>query len=195
MDPRAVGLPSFEQGHDPMTHHNDISDTAALEPPEAGVSNVNYLEVLVLAERLHRQFLEVIQLELDTLGVRDINNVRALILLNIGDAEMTASELLWRGCYLGSNVSYNLKKLTESGYVVQERSSHDRRVVIVRNSDKGMELCRLLKNMNARHLEALAKANFREADLNICRSTLRTLQQFWSRTIQPARLGMDPRFG
>jgi DNA-binding MarR family transcriptional regulator len=178
-----------------MSQEMDVSDNVTAETAGAGVSNVNYLEVLVLAERLHRQFLEVIQLELDTLGVRDINNVRALILLNIGDAEMTASELLWRGCYLGSNVSYNLKKLTESGYVVQERSSHDRRVVIVRNSEKGMELCGLLKNMNARHLEALSKANFREADLNICRSTLRTLQQFWSRTIQPARLGMDPRFG
>jgi len=178
-----------------MSQEEYRSDIDAAETPVASVSNVNYLEVLVLAERLHRQFLEVIQLELDTLGVRDINNVRALILLNIDDAEMTASELLWRGCYLGSNVSYNLKKLTESGYVVQERSSHDKRVVIVRNSDKGLELCALLKAMNARHLEALAKANFRDEDLNVCRSTLRTLQQFWSRTIQPARLGMDPRFG
>jgi DNA-binding MarR family transcriptional regulator len=165
--------------------------------PEQGnylAGNVNYLEVLVLAERLHRQFLEVIQLELDALGIRDINNVRALILLNIGDAEMTASELLWRGCYLGSNVSYNLKKLTESGYVMQERSPHDRRVVIVRNSKKGLELCAMLKSMNARHLDAMSKADFKMEDLNVCRHTLRALQQFWSRTIQPARLGLEPRF-
>ncbi len=181
-----------------MSHEVEMAKAMAGQPDETSVIPINnghYLEVLVLAERLHRQFLEVIQLELDTLGVRDINNVRALILLNIGDAEMTASELLWRGCYLGSNVSYNLKKLTESGYVVQERSAHDRRVVIVRNSQKGLELCNLLKKMNARHLEALAKANFRDDDLETCRHTLRTLQQFWSRTIQPARLGMDPRFG
>jgi DNA-binding MarR family transcriptional regulator len=174
------------------TGHGDTERT-----PEQGnylAGNVNYLEVLVLAERLHRQFLEVIQLELDALGVRDINNVRALILLNIGDAEMTASELLWRGCYLGSNVSYNLKKLTEAGYVVQERSPHDRRVVIVRNSEKGLELCAMLKSMNARHLEAMSRANFKMEDLNVCRSTLRALQQFWSRTIQPARMGLEPRF-
>jgi DNA-binding MarR family transcriptional regulator len=165
--------------------------------PEQGTylaGNVNYLEVLVLAERLHRQFLEVIQLELDSLGVRDINNVRALILLNIGEAEMTASELLWRGCYLGSNVSYNLKKLTEAGYVIQERSTHDRRVVIVRNSEKGLELCSMLKSMNARHLDAMSRANFKLEDLNICRHTLRALQQFWSRTIQPARMGLEARF-
>lgn len=167
------------------------ADAGANLPSPTG--DINYLEVLVLAERLHRQFLEVIQLELDNLGIRDLNNVRALILLNIGDAEMTASELLWRGCYLGSNVSYNLKKLTEAGYVEQERSTHDRRVVMVRNSAKGLELCAKLKSMNARHLDALARSNFKVEDLNICRHTLRSLGQFWSRTIQPARMGLDSR--
>ncbi|HWE99016.1 MAG TPA: winged helix DNA-binding protein [Caulobacteraceae bacterium] len=173
---------------------SDVGLAVVAEPsPQPPADNINYLEVLVLAERLHRQFLEVIQLELDSLGTRDINNVRALILLNIGDAEMTASELLWRGCYLGSNVSYNLKKLTESGYVEQERSTHDRRVIIVRNSPKGLELCERLKSMNARHLEALAKSNFKIEDLNVCRHALRSLGQFWSRTIQPARMGLDSR--
>jgi DNA-binding MarR family transcriptional regulator len=184
---------SIENGSGANPARGEIERT-----PEQGnylAGNVNYLEVLVLAERLHRQFLEVIQLELDALGIRDINNVRALILLNVGEAEMTASELLWRGCYLGSNVSYNLKKLTESGYVVQERSTHDRRVVIVRNSKKGLELCAMLKTMNARHLEAMSRANFKLEDLNICRSTLRSLQQFWSRNIQPARMGLESRFG
>ena len=140
-----------------------------------------FLEIFVLAERLHRQFLEVIQLELDTLNIRDINNVRALMLLNIGDSEMTASELLWRGCYLGSNVSYNLKKLTESGYVVQERSQHDRRVIMVRNSEKGAALCGILQDMNTRHIEALSRTNFKSEDLSSCRQVLRTLQHFWSR--------------
>ena len=115
----------------------------------------DFLDLFVLAERLHRQFLEVIQLELDRLNIRDINDVRALMLLNIGDSEMTASELLWRGCYLGSNVSYNLKKLTETGYVIQERSQHDRRVIMVRNSEKGMALCGVLKAMNDRYIDAL----------------------------------------
>src|SRR5580698_4418452 len=103
-----------------------------------------FVDLFVLAERLHRQFLEVIQLELDRLNVRDINDVRAIMLLNIADCEMTASELLWRGCYLGSNVSYKLKKLTEAGYVIQERSQHDRRVIMVRNSERGMALCGVL---------------------------------------------------
>jgi DNA-binding MarR family transcriptional regulator len=141
----------------------------------------DFLDLFVLAERLHRQFLEVIQLELDRLNIRDINDVRALMLLNIGDSEMTASELLWRGCYLGSNVSYNLKKLTETGYVLQERSQHDRRVIMVRNSEKGMALCGVLKEMNDRHIAALSQANCKEEDILACRQMLRTLHHFWSR--------------
>jgi DNA-binding MarR family transcriptional regulator len=178
----------------PEIEKSDVRRSELQREPDRAVPNgegMNYLEVLVMAERLHRQFLDVIQVELDSLGVRDINNVRALILLNIGDAEMTASELLWRGCYLGSNVSYNLKRLTESGYVSQERSTHDRRVVIVRNSEKGLQLFAMLTKMNARHLEGLSRANFKLEDLETCRRTLRTLQQFWNRTIRPARMAPE----
>jgi DNA-binding MarR family transcriptional regulator len=141
----------------------------------------DFVDLLVTAERLHRQFLEVIQLELDRLCVRDINNIRALTLLNIGDAEMTASELLWRGCYLGSNVSYNLKKLTEAGYVIQERSKDDGRVIMVRNSEKGMALCGVLREMNERHIAAFSHEACKEEDLISCRQTLRTLHRFLSR--------------
>src|ERR1041385_2893719 len=99
-----------------------------------------YLEVISLIERLHRHFLEVVKLELEGLGIHDINNVQGLMLFNIGEAEMTVGELTLRGCYLGSNVSYNLKKLVENGYVEQARSPHDRRSVHVRLTPKGREL-------------------------------------------------------
>jgi DNA-binding MarR family transcriptional regulator len=81
--------------------------------------NKAYLNVISLIERLHRQFLEVVKLELDGMGIRDINNVQAMVLFNIGDAEMTVGELTLRGCYLGSNVSYNIKKMVEQGYLSQ----------------------------------------------------------------------------
>jgi DNA-binding MarR family transcriptional regulator len=145
-----------------------------------GVNQNDFLDVFVLAERLHRQFLESIQLELDLMNIRDINNVRALMLMNIGDAEMTVGELLWRGCYLGSNVSYNLKKLTDAGYVIQERSSHDKRVIMVRSSQKGADLCAMLQGMNARHISALDRSDFKVEDLSSCRQMLRTLQRSWS---------------
>src|SRR6202790_1129578 len=110
-----------------------------------------YLDVIALIERLHRQFLEVVKLELDTQGVHDINNVQAMILFNIGDLEMTVGELTLRGCYLGSNVSYNVKKMVENGYLVQERSVHDRRSFHVRLTDKGRDLRDRLSVMHRRH--------------------------------------------
>src|SRR6202051_4101155 len=103
---------------------------------EAVMTNV-YLDVIALVERLHRHFLEVVKLELEGLGVHDINNVQGLMLFNIGDAEMTVGELTLRGCYLGSNVSYNVKKMVNKRYIVQERSVHDRRSVHVRLTKKG----------------------------------------------------------
>src|ERR1044071_7187510 len=114
-----------------------------------------YLDVIALVERLHRQFLDVVKLELDGLGIHDINNVQGMMLFNIGDAVMTATELTNRGCYLGSNVSYNVKKLVENGYLAQERSVHDRRSIHVRLTDKGRALRDRLSGMHRRHIELL----------------------------------------
>ena len=100
----------------------------------------SYLNMIALVERLHRQFLELVRTELDSLGIQDINNVQALILFNIGPVELTVGELTLRGCYLGSNVSYNVKKMVENGYLSQERSVHDRRSIHVRLTDKGAKL-------------------------------------------------------
>src|SRR5713101_8209618 len=112
-----------------------------------------YLEVISLVERLHRHFLEVVKLELDGLGIYDINNVQGLMLFNIGDAEMTVGELTMRGCYLGSNVSHNLGKMVQNRYLVHERSVNDRRVVHVRLTAKGRRLRDRLGAMHQRHSE------------------------------------------
>ena len=74
-----------------------------------------YFEAITLVERLHRQFLDVLKIELERAGIQDINNVQSLILYNIGEDELTVGELTARGYYLGSNVSYNLKKMVENG--------------------------------------------------------------------------------
>jgi hypothetical protein len=39
--------------------------------------NNAYLDVISRIERLHRQFLEVVRLELEGLGIHDIDNFRA----------------------------------------------------------------------------------------------------------------------
>lgn len=142
-----------------------------------------YYESILLIERLHRHFLEVVQVELDRRGVQDINNVQALILYNLGRDEMTVGELTARGYYLGSNVSYNLKKLHEAGYLLQERSPHDRRSVRVKLSDKGMELHKLLGAYFEKHITMLPEGNLASDELLKTIDTLRKLERFWSGVI------------
>jgi DNA-binding MarR family transcriptional regulator len=143
----------------------------------------SYLNTIALVERLHRQFLELIRTELDSLGIQDINNVQALILFNIGTAELTVGELTLRGCYLGSNVSYNVKKMVENGYLVQERSAHDRRSIRVRLSSKGLDLCAKLDAMHDRHVNNLAQTSVEGQTLIDANATLRRVDRFWTQIV------------
>ncbi|MCZ6841175.1 MAG: winged helix DNA-binding protein [Alphaproteobacteria bacterium] len=146
-----------------------------------------YLATINSLERMHRQFLEVIKNELDNTDVRDINNVQALILYNIGGDELTVGELTLRGYYLGSNVSYNVKKMTENGYLNQERSSHDRRSVRVKLTEKGLELSRALETMFERHSGEVS-ANLDAETLAQANDILRSIERFWLQ-----QLGFGPR--
>jgi DNA-binding MarR family transcriptional regulator len=125
--------------------------------------------------------LEVVKLELEGVGIHDINNVQAMMLFNIGDAEMTVGELTLRGCYLGSNVSYNVKKMVENEYLAYERSVHDRRSIHVRLTEKGIKLRDSLGAMHRRHAEMLPRAAVSADDLQAAGVTLRRLERFWIR--------------
>jgi DNA-binding MarR family transcriptional regulator len=139
-----------------------------------------YLETLNLVERLHRQLLDVIKDELDRRDEREINSVQALLLFNVGDQELTAGELRTRGHYLGSNVSYNLKKLVESGYIHHARSEADRRSVLVRLTPKGEAVRNMLGELFNRHLGSLeAVGNVGADDLDGLNTCLKRLERFW----------------
>jgi DNA-binding MarR family transcriptional regulator len=149
------------------------------------MSEPSYLEVISLVERLHRHFLEVVKLELDGLGIHDINSVQGMMLFNMGDAEITVGELTLRGYYVGSNVSYNVKKMVENGYLVQERSLHDRRSIHIRLTDKGRTLRDQLSSMHHRHLEMLGQTTITVSDLRGVVTTLSRLERFWMGSSDP----------
>ena len=113
--------------------------------------HAGYLDMLGLVERLHRLLLDVIKDEFERLGIVDVNPVQGLLLFNIAENEVSAGELKSRGYYQGSNVSYNLKKLVEAGYMHHQRSDVDRRSVRVRLTEKGRKLRATLADLFARH--------------------------------------------
>ena len=126
------------------------------------------------------------KLELDTLRIHDINNVQALMLFNMSDAETFVGELTSRGYYLGSNVSYNVKKLSDTGYLVAERSAHDRRSIRVRLTPRGRTLRDRLSEMLNRHMDMLAESHIKDKDLQIAVATLQRLERFWLRPGAPS---------
>jgi DNA-binding MarR family transcriptional regulator len=161
----------------------DVTSPGDAEPSED--LKEKYLVSLKLIERLHRLLLDVIKDEFERLGRTDVNSVQALLLFNIGEAELTAGELTSRGYYLGSNVSYNLKKLVEAGYINHQRSSTDRRSVRVRLTDKGLEVCRVVSALYQRQLKSLQQVGGIEAnDLEALNRSLIRLERFWSDQIR-----------
>jgi len=139
-----------------------------------------YLETILLIERLHRRFLDVIKSELDRLHFDDINNVQTLILYNIGNDQLTVGELTNRGYYLGTNVSYNVKNLVESGYLVQEKAPHDKRSTRVRLSDKGADLVKQMDALIERNVLELNKINPGLASLSETNKSMHDLERFWT---------------
>jgi DNA-binding MarR family transcriptional regulator len=144
---------------------------------------IAYLDAIALTERLHRQFLEIVKLELENHGMHDVNNVQAMILFNIGDSDMTIGELTLRGCYLGSNVSYNVKKMAENGYIAQERSPHDRRSIRVRLTDKGKAVRSMIMRMIERQLGQLGQGSLDEQAMTHALVTFRRLDRFWTQAL------------
>lgn len=151
-----------------------------------------YHDTITLIERLHRQFLEVLKVELERSGLHDINNVQSMILYNVGDDEMTVGELTARGYYLGSNVSYNVKKMVENEYLVQERSIHDKRSIRVRLSDKGRSLYKSLSALYEKHIENLDKTDLSAGRLSELNKSLQELETFWESQMGLGGLTADP---
>jgi DNA-binding MarR family transcriptional regulator len=139
-----------------------------------------YIETILLIERLHRRFLDVIKTELDRLKIDDINNVQTLILYNINSEQLTIGELTNRGYYLGSNVSYNVKKLVENGFLIQERSPHDKRSTRVKLSEKGLLLCQKIDELYQRNVDVLKNGRPDVNALTTMNTTLQHLEQFWT---------------
>ena len=144
-----------------------------------------YLDVLSLVERLHRLLLDVIKDEFERIGMLDVNAVQALLLFNIGDNEVTAGELKSRGYYQGSNVSYNLKKLVELGYMHHKRCDIDRRSVRVRLTEKGQQVRAVVAELFARHADGLKKRSvIDEEGIATITQSLRRMERYWSDQIR-----------
>jgi DNA-binding MarR family transcriptional regulator len=163
--------------------NTQVMGNVALQPVEVKRQNIKhrYMEALTLIERLHRRLLDVIKDDFERSGEKEVNPVQALLLFNISDAELTAGELKTRGHYQGSNVSYNLKKLVEAGYVHHERSNADKRSVRVSLTPKGLAVRARVDSMYNRQLQAIEEVvGFSVEEFDRMNKALTRLERYWT---------------
>ena len=164
-----------------MNYSRQAATPAAVNNESRGAIRSLYLETLQLVERLHRRLLDVINDEFDRNGHSDINAIQALLLFNIGNAELTAGELRTRGYYLGSNVSYNLKKLVEMGYLDHQRSRVDRRSVRIKLTDKGREVRDIVEVLYKKHMGTVTQVGgINSEEFVSLNRSMQRLERFWT---------------
>jgi DNA-binding MarR family transcriptional regulator len=166
-----------------MNIQTDLTAAARLHAEDGKANPVKpkYLDALNLIERLHRRLLDVIKDDFERHGEPEVNPVQALLLYNIADSELTAGELKTRGHYHGSNVSYNLKKLIEAGYVHHERSSTDRRSVRVRLTPKGQAIRNRVDALYNRQMQAIEHLVGLDAgEFERINKALTRLERYWT---------------
>jgi DNA-binding MarR family transcriptional regulator len=161
----------------------------AAQPPgrteRVGEIRPVYLEALSLVERLHRRLLDVVKDEFDRRNRSDVNAIQALLLYNVGDKELTASELRTRGYYLGSNVSYNVKKLVEEGFLHYARSRIDRRSVRISLTAKGREVHDIVARLYDKHASTVEQiGGVSTEEFKALNSSLQRLERFWTDQIR-----------
>jgi len=162
-----------------------LKPTDEVQGDDRGALLSQYMDTLSFIERLHRLLLDVIKDEFERLNVVDVTSVQALLLFNIGDNEVTAGELKSRGYYQGSNVSYNLKKLVEGGYINHERCSVDRRAVRIKLTDEGRKVRQIVAELWVNHVDGFLEAGTMGlAEFEELQRSMKTLERFWTDRIR-----------
>lgn len=145
---------------------------------------VSHLDLVRVVERVHRRYLDLFRLDLGRLGVDDLSPSQVMMLFTIGGDELTVRDLIDRGYYLGSNASYNLKRLVETGYVDRSASERDRRSARIRLSEKGRKLCEAVRKMDESYHRLVARNAEEKRELEIAFKTLKRLENVWTSALR-----------
>lgn len=174
----------FAESDDAAVGHprpDAVSNTPA-QPQRDQVGDrslITYFELARVMERASRRFSGLLRTELTKLGVDDIGAAQAMVLLAIGDAELSVGELLDRGHYVGSNISYYLKQLADGDYIDRIASQRDKRSARIRLSDKGRQLCVALREAARSYERALSQGEQDRRNLETAYQTLHRLELIW----------------
>lgn len=181
-DPPGYTLPESQPVPSSATHQKKtpIHPMATAEDS----LTVTHLDLVRVVERVHRRYLDLFRLDLGRLGIDDLSPSQVMMLFTIGNDELSVRDLIDRGYYLGSNASYNLKRLVETGYVDRNASERDRRSARIRLSQKGQELCEAVRKLDESYQRLVARNAEEARELEVAFRTLRRLEQAWTSSLR-----------
>lgn len=162
-----------------------MANTHSSPAEEAFADGESFLKSLSLLEQAHRRLHDVVKDDLERHGERSLTGVQALLIYEIGEGEAQAAALRARGAFAGTSLSYNLKKLQDSGYLEQTRSSSDKRTVRLKLTAKGLKVRARVAALFDKQAAALEPtASVRAEDLAQLNRTVSRLERFWSDQIR-----------
>ncbi|ATU90436.1 winged helix DNA-binding protein [Phyllobacterium zundukense] len=141
---------------------------------------VTHFELARTLERANRRFASFLQAEMTRRGVQEIGPAHAMLLLTIGNDELSVGQLMDRGPYGGTNLSYYLKQLGECGYIERIPLARDRRTARIRLSEKARQLCSDLTEVAAKYHRLVAGDPENMRNMEVAFETLDRLERAWA---------------
>lgn len=141
---------------------------------------VTHLELARTVERINRRFADLLRIEMGKLGVVDIGPAQVMVLFTIGSDELSVRDLLDKGHYLGSNVSYYLKQLVDLGYIDRAASPRDRRSARISLTDRGRAVCDALRAADESYHRMIVRDEDEGRELEIAYRVLQKLELVWT---------------
>ncbi len=163
-----------------MTSTDEQQPYGNRKPANAQKPNITHFELARTLERVNRRFAGFMQSEMTRQGVEEIGPAHLMLLLAIGDDEISVSQLMERGPYAGTNLSYYLKQLGESGYIERNALQRDRRAARIKLSEKGKKLCSDMTAIAANCHKLIADSPDAVRNLEITFRTLDRIEQTWA---------------
>jgi DNA-binding MarR family transcriptional regulator len=168
-----------------------VSHAEGPEAPQAEPAGITHIEIVRVIERLHRRSLDLVRADLIEAGIDDLSPSQVMMLFTIGSSELSVRDLIERGYYLGSNASHSLKRLVEAEYVIRTASERDRRSARIRLSDKGRELCDMIRRNDKTYHQLVARNEAEMRDLETTFRTLKRIEQAWSNAVRYRGIASD----
>ncbi|MDQ0560093.1 DNA-binding MarR family transcriptional regulator [Rhizobium mesoamericanum] len=179
-DDDAINLSGeLSNDHIPLSGQAAQTVRGLLDAELGELEQITYFELARLMERASRRFSGLIRAELTRLRVDDLGPAQAMILLAIGDSELSVAELLDRGHYVGSNVSYYLKQLADGDYIDRVASQRDKRSARIKLTEKGRQLRANLRDAAMSYERAVNRSDQDQRMLETAFETLHQLELAW----------------